>query len=151
MNLLSSFWGDESGSVSAELVAVGVVAVAGAGLGLAEMTSSMNKELTTAAQSIRSFDQSLKVRGRVGWHAWSGATSYVEPESEPEQSKNSNPAKGTVPAIAQSGMHAVDTPDADFTDADFTEEDLPPVVSVEDEVTVEEAEEPVIVPASDKR
>ncbi len=157
MNLLASFWSDESGAVSAELVAVGVVAVSGAGLGLAEMTSSMNKELTSAAQSIKSLDQSMVVRGRVGRHAWSGATTYIQPEDEQKPSKGSEPGRDAIPAIALSGMHAVeipgavDVPDSNETrDAGFTEEDLPPLVFAED-APEGDAEEPVIVPASVKR
>ena len=59
------FWKDETGAVlSAELVTVATLGVAGAAVGMDAMSKSVNDELTDVAFAIRSLDQSFCVKPR---------------------------------------------------------------------------------------
>lgn len=77
----SSFWSDECGAVvSAELVAVGTVAVIGGTVGLNAMGHAVNGELREMAQAVRSFNQSYAVAGHVSSRAWTAGSSYTQPD-----------------------------------------------------------------------
>ena len=81
MRLWQEFWGDEAGAVvSAELVAVGTVAVLGGSVGLNLLAASVNDELKETAYAVRSFDQSYSVAGHVSSRAWKAGSSYTQPD-----------------------------------------------------------------------
>jgi hypothetical protein len=81
MSLWRDFWNDEQGALlSAELVAVGTVAVIGTTVGLSTLSKSVNDELREVAYSIRSLNQSYSVPGHVGCRAWTAGSSYTQPD-----------------------------------------------------------------------
>ncbi len=79
MSLWSRFWEDEAGAiVSAELIAIGTVAVIGGTAGMNMMGHAVNDELRETAFAIRSFDQSYAVSGYVSGRAWKAGSSYTQ-------------------------------------------------------------------------
>lgn len=81
MSLWRDFWADEQGAlVSAELVAIGTVAVIGTTVGLSTLSKSLDAEMKEVAYSIRSLDQSYSVPGHKSCGAWTAGSSYTQPD-----------------------------------------------------------------------
>lgn len=81
MSLWREFWGDEGGGVvSAELVAVGTVAVVGGTVGMNMLGASVNEELRETAHAVRSLNQSYFVTGHVSKRAWKAGSFYTQPD-----------------------------------------------------------------------
>ncbi|MDB5388184.1 MAG: hypothetical protein JWM11_3830 [Planctomycetaceae bacterium] len=81
MSLWREFWEDEGGALlSAELVAVGTVAVIGTTVGLSTLSKSVNSELQEVAYSIRSLNQSYAFPGHASCRAWTAGSSYTQPD-----------------------------------------------------------------------
>lgn len=82
MSLWRELWADEQGAlISAELVAVGTVAVVGTTVGLSTLAKSVNGELKEVAYSIRSLNQSYSVPGHASCRAWTAGSSYTQPDA----------------------------------------------------------------------
>lgn len=86
--VLRQLWGDECGAVvSAELVAVGTVAVVGASVGLNSLSNALNEELADLSRAIRSLDQSYSFQGYQSRRARFAGSSYTQrPVAESLQS-----------------------------------------------------------------
>ena len=83
MSFWMSFWQDEGGAVvSAELAAIGTVAVIGGTAGMNALGHSVNSELRETAYAIRSLDQSYTVAGAVSSRGWKAGSSYTQPAVE---------------------------------------------------------------------
>lgn len=83
MSLWSRFRDDEWGAiVSAELVAIGTVAVLGGTVGMNALGHSVNSELEEMAFAIRSLNQSYAVAGHTSSRAWTAGSSYTQPDVE---------------------------------------------------------------------
>jgi hypothetical protein len=79
MSMWNEFWQDEGGALlSAELVAVGTVAVVGTTVGLSTLSKSVNSELTELAVAVRSLNQSYSVPGHASCRAWTAGSSYTQ-------------------------------------------------------------------------
>jgi hypothetical protein len=76
---LRTFWNDETGFViSAELVAVGTVAVIGTTVGLKTLATAMTGELNDMARAVRSLDQSYSFQGFSSSRAWTAGSSFIQ-------------------------------------------------------------------------
>lgn len=101
MPIWRHFWEDEAGAVvSAELVAVGTVAVLGGSVGLNMLATSVNDELKETAFAIRSLNQSYAFAGHASARAWAAGSAYTQPDVE-QSLKELGDLVGDQPDIRQ--------------------------------------------------
>jgi hypothetical protein len=82
MSLWREFWADEHGAlISAELAAVGTVAVVATTAGLSAVSKSLTEEMKEVAVSVRSLNQSYSFAGHTGCRAWTAGSSYIQPDA----------------------------------------------------------------------
>ncbi len=88
MSLWSEFLRDESGAIlSAEAALVGTLGVAGAGIGLSTVASSIGDELAEIGFAFRSLDQSFCIpEQRVG-NAWSAGSQFLQAPADESVSR----------------------------------------------------------------
>ena len=111
MSIFKTFWADECGViVSAELVTIATLGVVGMTVGLNQVASSVNGELTELSKSIRGLNQSYCVQGFSSCRAWTAGSSYTQPAYDETLCVGAPPAGSGAHADPAEAVFPVEQP-----------------------------------------